>query len=316
MTPEFALIAKHFSRAPKHASLGVGDDCALLSAPPGFELAISTDTLVCGTHFFPDANPRDLGHKALAVNLSDLAAMGAMPRAVLLALTLPRVDDAWLAEFARGFWALADEHGMDLIGGDTTRGPLSMTLTVIGEVETGRALRREGAKAGDDLWVSGELGGAALALMHLQGKLSLQEWEQTAMLPRLLRPAPRVALGRAMLGCADAAIDISDGLIADVGHICARSRLGAIVEWDRIPLPAALRAQPEPVRRACALAGGEDYELAFTAPENARDAIESLAVATRVGCMHVGLEGVQVRDSRGQTIPLAHAGFDHFGGAG
>lgn len=316
MTPEFALIAKYFSRMPKRATLGVGDDCALFQHSHGFEIAVSTDTLVAGTHFFPDANPRDLGHKALAVNLSDLAAMGAVPRAVLLAITLPSVDDHWLSEFASGFWALADAHGVDLIGGDTTRGPLSMTLTVLGEIESGRALRRDGAQAGDDLWVSGELGGAALALRHLTGEVKLSEHDARSVLPRLHQPQPRIALGRALVEEANSAIDISDGLIADVGHLCERSGLGAVIEWDRMPMQDALRAQPEAVRQSCVLAGGDDYEMAFTAPVALRDTILALTNVTRIGNMTGEVQGVQVMDSSGNAIPLLHRGFDHFAGQG
>ena len=316
MTPEFDLIAKYFSRVPKRASLGVGDDCALLTATPGLEMAISTDTLVAGTHFFPDADPRDLGHKALAVNLSDLAAMGAVPRAVLLALTLPQVNDAWLSEFAGGFWALANEYDVDLIGGDTTRGPLSMTLTVIGEVEQGRALKRSGAKADDDLWVSSTVGGAALALMHMKGQVRLADADASAMASLLHRPRPRVALGRALQGLANAAIDISDGLMADVGHLCECSGLGAVIEWDRIPMPKTLGEQPGEIRQACALAGGDDYELAFTAPAAKRDAIAALAQATRIGAMRRDVNGVTVIDREGRTMPLSRRGYDHFGAAG
>lgn len=279
-------------------------------------MAISTDTLVAGTHFFPDADPRDLGHKALAVNLSDLAAMGAVPRAVLLALTLPQVGDAWLAEFAVGFWALADAHGVDLIGGDTTRGPLSMTLTVIGEVEQGRALKRSGAKPDDDLWVSNTVGGAALALMHMNGQIQLDEASAQAVMPFLHRPMPRIALGRALQGIASAAIDVSDGLAADVGHLCERSGLGAVIEWDRVPLPEVLREQTDEVRRACALSGGDDYELAFTAPAAKRDEIAALAQATRIGATRREVNGVTVIDREGRTMPLNRRGYDHFGAAG
>ena len=222
MLSEFELIAKYFTPTVANAVLGVGDDCALLRVSPGCELAVSTDTLVSGTHFFPDADAEKLGHKALAVNLSDLAAMGALPRYVLLALTLPKVDEPWLAQFSRGFLRLASEFGVELIGGDTTRGPLSITLTVMGEVGVGCALRRDGAQDGDDIWVSGELGAAALALKHLQGSTTLQNDVFSAAAERLYCPSARVALGRALIGIAKSAIDVSDGLAADLGHLCER----------------------------------------------------------------------------------------------
>ncbi|MBL8520273.1 MAG: thiamine-phosphate kinase [Betaproteobacteria bacterium] len=315
MSPEFALIEQYFTRAPRHAALGVGDDCALWSPAAGFELALSTDTLVSGTHFFPDADPHGLGHKALAVNLSDLAAMGAIPRAALLALTLPRVEPAWLEAFAAGFWALAEAFDVDLVGGDTTRGPLSITLTVLGEVEQGRALRRDGAKAGDDLWVSGDLGGAALALRLVQGLCADPVADVEALKVRLNRPQPRVALGRALLPIAHAMIDVSDGLVADVGHLCERSGLGAEIEWSRVPMPDGLRDVQESLRLACVLAGGDDYELAFAAPAAQRSAVEALGGVTRIGSMVAGVEGVRVLDASGSPIRVERPGFDHFGHA-
>ena len=317
MTPEFDLIAKYFTRPVANALLGVGDDCALIRVATGRELAISTDTLVSGTHFFPGADPLKLGHKALAVNLSDLAAMGAMPRYVTLALTLPAVDAAWLEAFSRGFFKLADEAGIELIGGDTTRGPLSMTLTAFGEVPAGKALRRDGARAGDDIWVSGSLGGAALALRHLQGALVLKHIVLVHALERLHLPAPRNALGCALVDVAHSAIDISDGLIADLTHICGRSGLAAVVEWPSVPLsPTLLSVGPE-FRVPCALAGGDDYELCVTASENRRAAIEAIAAATgvaltRIGKMQAGNPQVIVQDERGAPMHVVAAGFDHF----
>ncbi len=317
MTPEFDLIAKYFTRPVKSASLGVGDDCALIAVSPGHELAISTDTLASGTHFFPDADPAKLGHKALAVNLSDLAAMGAVPRYVTLALTLPAIDGQWLAAFSSGFFKLADEFGVELIGGDTTRGPLSMTLTVFGEVEIGKALRRDRALAGDDIWVSGSLGGAALALRHLQGTAALKPGVAERALERLYTPSPRIALGRGLVPIAHAAIDISDGLVADLQHICERSGLAATIEWPSVPLsPSLLSIGPE-LRVLCALAGGDDYELCFTASENMRSRLVSIAAQlgvplTRVGKMQAGNPEVTVHDERGDTLKLHAAGFDHF----
>ncbi len=317
MTPEFDLIAKYFTRPVKRASLGVGDDCALIDVSAGCELVISTDTLVSSTHFFADADPAKLGHKALAVNLSDLAAMGAAPRYVMLALTLPSIDEKWLAAFSAGFFKLADEFGVELIGGDTTRGPLSITLTVFGEVETGKALRRDRALAGDDIWVSGSLGGAALALRHLQGAMVLKPGVVESVLERLHTPLPRIALGLALLDIAHAAIDVSDGLVADLKHICERSGLAAAIEWPSIPLsPSLLSVGPE-VRIACALAGGDDYELCFTAPENVRSKLESIAAQldiplTKIGKMQAGDPEVVVQDERGKALKLDVDGFDHF----
>lgn len=309
MPSEFDLIARFFSRPAANAVLGVGDDCALLTPTPGHTLAVSTDMLVAGRHFFPDADPEALGHKALAVNLSDLAAMGATPRWALLALALPAADEAWLAAFSRGLYTLADVHGVALVGGDTTRGPLNISITVLGEVAADKALRRDAAQVGDDIWVSGELGGAALALAHLKGEIDLGIHAE-ACLQRLHRPTPRLALGRALSGVAHAAIDISDGLLADLAHILERSGVGAEIELSRLPLAPAFAAFPERVV-SCALAGGDDYELCFTAPENLRDHIEALG-ATRVGEI-TAQSGCRVRDANGQPLTVATAGFDHFG---
>lgn len=317
MSPEFESIAKYFTRPVKNATLGVGDDCALITVSPGNELAISTDTLVSGTHFFPDADPEKLGHKALAVNLSDLAAMGALPRYVTLALTLPSVDEHWLAAFSRGFFSLADEAHVELIGGDTTRGPLAITLTAMGEVGAGQALRRSGAKAGDDIWVSGTLGGAALALKHLQGAvvLSADVFERAALL--LDKPTPRIALGRALVGVATSAIDISDGLVADLTHICERSALTAEIIWPDIPVFSGLLSVSEQQRIECALAGGDDYELCFTVPAIMRDKLKRISadsglILTRIGSMRAGQPRVRVSDAGGREINVHAAGFDHF----
>ncbi|MEO8104109.1 MAG: thiamine-phosphate kinase [Betaproteobacteria bacterium] len=317
MTPEFDLIAKYFTRPATRARLGVGDDCALIAVADGCELAISTDTLVSGTHFFADTDPEKLGHKALAVNLSDLAAMGATPRYVTLALTLPAIDHAWLEGFSRGFVQLADESGVELIGGDTTRGPLSMTLTVFGDVPAGRAMRRDGARAGDDIWVSGALGGAALALRHLRGEVVLPDAVRDRALERLHRPVARNALGCALRDAAHAAIDISDGLVADLTHICERSGLSAVIDWPAVPLSPVLLSMGLDVRIACALAGGDDYELCFTADEGNRKALEAIALdtgvaLTRIGKMRTGDSRVQVRDEHGEPMPIVAAGFDHF----
>ncbi len=326
MTPEFNLIARFFTRLTKRAALGIGDDCALIKVSTGCELAISTDTLVEGVHFFPHADAEKLGHKSLAVNLSDLAAMGASPRYVTLALTLPSIDDRWLTAFSRGFFALADEFDVELIGGDTTRGPLSITLTVMGEIEAGRALRRDGAKAGDDIWVSGTLGGAALALMHLQNKIQLQPHIFSRVEDRLHRPLPRITLGQTLLGAASAAIDISDGLVADLGHICERSKLSAMIERDLLPLAPSLMSVRVDLREGlineCALSGGDDYELCFTAPNSARVQIELAGskcgvAVTRIGTLKTldANQLVKVVDESGQDVRPKKSGFDHFAAA-
>jgi thiamine-monophosphate kinase len=318
MSPEFDLIHRFFVRGQRpgaHVKLGVGDDCALLAPTPGYELAVSTDTLVEGVHFFPGTDPESLGHKALAVNLSDLAAMGAIPRAALLAVTLPSVDESWLTAFAKGFFTLADAHHIDLVGGDTTRGPLSMTLTVMGEVEPGCSLRRDRAEVGDDVWVSGELGAAALAVRRRSGKESADQGWHPGNDARLDRPQPRIALGRSLIGKAHAAIDVSDGLLADLGHICELSKVAARLEWTAIPRSRALENQAPSICQACVLAGGDDYELVFTAPVNARRSIEALQTivpVSRIGIIVAGVPRVEVLDVDGSHIDFAGAGFDHF----
>ena len=320
---EFELIDTYFRRPARHAALGVGDDCALLETPSGLQLAVSCDTLVEGRHFAPAVDARSLGHKALAVNLSDLAACGARPSAFLLALTLPRVDEVFLAAFAQGLWALADLYAMDLIGGDTTSGPLSMTITVFGDVPRGQALLRSGARAGDDVWVSGTLGDARLALEAQRGRLSAAT---PAMLDaaraRLDWPAPRVALGQALRGVASAAVDVSDGLLADLGHVVEASshaaglRLGARIDADALPLSEGVAALAPPWRLDCALAGGDDYELCFTAAPQHAKAVEAAAraagvPATRIGRIEPG-GGVQVLQADGRRIEREFGGFDHF----
>ena len=332
MTPEFALINRYFKRPSSDAdvALGIGDDCALLRSKPGVELAISTDTLGAGIHFFPDADPEKLGYKALAVNLSDLAAMGGTPRFVMLSLTLPSIDDAWLEPFSRGFFALADQYKISLIGGNTTRGPLSISITIFGEIGSGSGLQRDAARAGDDIWVSGSLGAASLALLHHQEKITLPPNVFRAVEARRLMPTARVELGQALLGVAHAAIDLSDGLLADLGHIAERSNCQAVINRDDVPIHAGLLNLRADQRDACALAGGDDYELCFTAPELARQTIlnigEQLAVAvTRIGKMHDGKcksgskggskngsIGVVVINGAGQDITPAMHGFDHF----
>jgi thiamine-monophosphate kinase len=315
---EFTLIDRYFARPTPGAVLGPGDDCALVAPTPGMELAITTDMLVEGTHFLPGTDPEALGWKTLAVNLSDLAAMGASPRWVLLAGSLPQVDEAWLAAFSRGFFALARAHGVDVIGGDTTRGPLNLCVTAIGEVPAGQALRRDRAGAGDDLWVSGRPGLAALGLADLQGRLRLPDELREACVTALQRPQPRVALGLALRGLASAAIDVSDGLLGDLSHILERSQLAAEIGLAALPtLPAGVDA--EAARRA-QLAGGDDYELIFSAPPARRQQIENLAKPlalplTRIGQLRslaADTPCLLVRDAAGQALHLDKLGYDHF----
>ena len=320
MLSEFELIARYFDRpqAPDNVvKLGVGDDCALLAPPPGQTLAISTDMLVEGRHFFAGADPEKLGHKALAVNLSDLAAMGAKPMAFTLALSLPSADENWLAGFARGLFALADAEGIRLIGGDTTRGPLNLCITVLGSVPVDEALRRDAAKNGDDLWVSGTLGDARLALEVLQGKLTLTPALLSLAEERLHRPTPRCALGMALRGIAHAAIDVSDGLLGDLGHLLARSQLGAEIDAASLPAGSALSEQPADKQTDYMLNGGDDYELCFTAPPEQRDAVLSAAASantsvTRIGRLKLGA-GIQILDTAGKSLPFTSQSFDHFG---
>jgi len=265
---EFELIERFFKRPARHADLGVGDDCALLSPRPGHQLALSVDALVEGRHFLSTVAPERLGHKCLAVNLSDLAACGARPLAFTLALALPQVDEPWLAAFSRGLFALADMHGCELIGGDTTQGPLNISITVLGDVTQGQPLLRSGAKrAGDDIYVSGTLGDARLALEAFRGQIELPTEVLRACRQRLECPTPRVALGMALRGIASAAADISDGLLGDLGHILAQSGVGARIELPQTDrLLATACVLPEPWQRTCTLSGGDDYELVFTAP--------------------------------------------------
>ncbi len=318
MSSEFELIARYFTRPTRRAVLGVGDDAALFRVGKGMELAVSTDMLVSGTHFFADADPRRLGHKTLAVNLSDMAAMGARPRWALLSLALPKVDSAWLRAFSSGFHALADAHEVELIGGDTTRGPLNLCVTIFGEVPRGRALRRDRARVGDDVWVSGELGSAALAVALQQGRISMAAAVAERCKRSLDRPQPRVALGLGLRGLANAAIDISDGLVADLGHICERSSLGADVWFDRIPGAKALAAVADrKLAERALVAGGDDYELCFTASVKHRARIEALGARVgvrlqRIGSMRKG-QGVSLFDGDGRARAVQVRGFDHFG---
>jgi len=279
--------------------------------------AISTDTLIEGRHFLSTVAPERLGHKALAVNLSDLAACGARPVAFTLALALPRVDEAWLAGFAAGLFALADVHDIELVGGDTTAGPLTLNLTVLGEVPTGSALLRSGARPGDDLWVSGTLGDARLALEGFRGTVDLPGEVFTAVRRALELPQPRVGLGMALRGIASAAIDLSDGLLGDLGHLLERSGVGAEVVLADIPHSPALAAQPAPLRQRCLLAGGDDYELLFTASADQREAVMAAAQAAKVAVHRIGrmvpARSLTVRGEQGEALDLRGLqAFDHF----
>ena len=287
----------------------MGDDGALLRPDAGLDLAVTTDMLVEGRHFLSGAEPRALGHKALAVNLSDLAAMGATPRWATLALALPAIEPSWLEAFSAGLFALAERFHVDLVGGDTTRGALhTISITAIGEVPPGLALERAGARPGDDVWVSGELGGAALGLARPQIAEAAK---------RLHLPEPRVELGERLRRLAHSAIDVSDGLAGDLAHILERSHVGATLEYARIPKCAAFEKLNDPeLEKSCVLSGGDDYELVFTAPGAHRGELESLArelglPLTRIGGIHGGDTRLTVLDGNGK--PIAHrGGFDHF----
>ena len=316
MPGEFELIARHFAAltpARGGVVLGPGDDAALLDLPPGHELVVTVDTLVAGVHFFDDCPPAALGHKALAVNLSDLAAMGAEPAWALLALTLPVADDAWLAQFASGFAALAREFDVSLVGGDTCRGPLAISVTALGHAPRGQALRRRGARPGDGVYVSGEIGAAGLAVQARRGEIMLPAALATHAARRLDYPQPRVALGLALRGLASAAIDVSDGLLADLGHICASSGVGARLELARLPLPEGALGV---ATRESLVSSGDDYELCFTVPPRHESALGALAAKvgcalTRIGRIDAA-PGLWLIDEAGQSRPAAQAGHDHF----
>ncbi len=316
MPGEFELIARHFTRPVSRAALGVGDDCALLRVDPGMQLAVSCDMLVEGRHFLSTVAPDRLGHKALAVNLSDLAACGAEPLAFTLALALPRADDVFAAGLAQGLLALAQQHDIELVGGDTTAGPLNICITVIGQVPPGQALLRSGARVGDDIWVSGLLGDARLALEVFRGTVALSgpDFEQVRRAMEL--PQPRVALGLALRGVASSAIDLSDGLLGDLGHILQRSGVGAQLQLETLPRSALLGTQDAALQHTCVLAGGDDYELLFTAAAGRRGDV--LAAAQQIGvrvtrCGVITAEpGLQLLDAAGRPVTTNQRGFDHF----
>jgi thiamine-monophosphate kinase len=321
MLSEFDLIKQYFRRdrpAGPHTVLGIGDDCALLAPSPGKQLAVSSDMLVEGRHFFAGADPFQLGHKSLAVNLSDLAAMGAAPLGFTLALALPSADPAWLAGFSRGLFALADAHGCELVGGDTTRGPLNICITIFGELVPGQALRRDAACSGDDIWISGTLGDARLALAACLDEVKLDADAYALAAARLHAPTPRVALGRLLAEgrLAHAALDISDGLVGDLGHILTASRVGAVLDVDALPAGPVLARQPPDLRRRFSAAGGDDYELCFTAPAANREAIVAAGAAcgtavTRVGTIEAA-PGLRLTDGTGAALDLRLQGWDHF----
>jgi thiamine-monophosphate kinase len=314
---EFELIDRYFKRPVTRNPLGVGDDCALLAPAPGMQLAVTCDMLVEGRHFLPTVDPFKLGHKALAVNLSDLAACGAKPLAFTLALSMPQADEAWLEPFSRGLLALADEYGCELVGGDTTRGPLNLCITAFGEVLQGQALLRSGARAGDDIYVSGTLGDARLALEVFRGTLSVSADVFEAARARMEQPTPRVALGLSLRGIATSAIDVSDGLLGDLGHILRQSSVGARIETS---VAAGLMAVPgtldENERLEYVLAGGDDYELVFTAPAVRRDAVQAAAREAHIPVTRIGRieaePGLRLVDSQGREIQQRYGSFDHF----
>jgi thiamine-monophosphate kinase len=318
---EFELIDRYFARDGARGSrvdLGIGDDCALIDGGPELQWAITTDMLVEGVHFLAGADPESLGHKALAVNLSDLAACGAQPRCFFLAIALPRADEPWLAAFTRGMFALADAHGCTLAGGDTTRAlaGVTITITALGEVPRGQALLRAGAAAGDEVWVSGTLGDGALGLACRLGEQALPEADARAAIERLERPQPRVALGLAVRGVASAAIDVSDGLAGDLGHLLKASGLAATVDWNSVPRSPALRRCDAAVQQRYVLSGGDDYELLFAAPPAAVHAVQAAGAeagvsVTRIGYLREGT-GLTVVDADGRAVDIATRAFDHF----
>jgi len=313
---EFALIAKYFTR-PAQADLGVGDDAALIRVRPGYQLAVSADMSVAGTHFFVDIDPFAIGWKSMAVNVSDMAAMGAEPKWATLSIALPEVDGSWLQRFSDGLFACADAFGVSLIGGDTTRGPLNIAINIMGEVPQGQALQRNGAQVGDDIWVSGMLGQAALWLQHRLGKLDVHAEDVAALATAMHHPQPRVALGLALRGMATAALDISDGLLADLAHILEASAVGAELDWAAMPKPLLpLSSVTDTVLQQAVLAGGDDYELCFTAAPQHRDTLQALSTQLRLPLSRIGKvtahAGLQVFNGEAR-IDLSQKGYAHFG---
>ncbi|WP_048438434.1 thiamine-phosphate kinase [Caenimonas sp. SL110] len=314
---EFDLIDRYFKRPVRRNAMGIGDDCALLAPAAGMQLAVSSDMLVEGRHFLSTVDPARLGHKALAVNLSDLAACGARPLAFTLALSMQQADEAWLEPFSRGLLALADAHECELVGGDTTKGPLNICITVFGEVPTGMSLLRSGARAGDDIYVSGAVGDARLALEVFRGTLSIPGEAFEAARARMEQPTPRVALGQALRGIATAAIDVSDGLLGDLSHILRQSRVGAVIETSAAMQLMAAGAHLDDDRRLeYTLAGGDDYELVFCAPPAMRAAVEAASRSAATPVTRIGRveheRGLRLVDARGEPMLRHYASFDHF----
>jgi thiamine-monophosphate kinase len=330
---EFDLIWRFFKAGSEFMAqnqtdqvlLGIGDDCALLQPDAAQSLAVTSDMLVEGRHFFAGANPEWLGHKALAVNLSDLAAMGAKPAGFTLALALPRADSDWLAQFSQGLFRLAQQWQCPLIGGDTTQGPLTICITALGHVPAAAAIKRSGAKVGDDIWVSGTLGDARLALGALRSEWPLDHSSLETILHRMHQPEPRIALGIQLRGIASSALDVSDGLLGDLSHILKASQVNAEVLIDQLPTSSTLAKQTERLRRQCAANGGDDYELCFTAPKNKRVEIESLGTVllplSRIGSITSDTNGAKptliLRDANGNLLSAADSSmlsqsFDHF----
>lgn len=314
---EFDLIHRHFTRSTRHTNLGVGDDAALISISQGMELAISADMLVAGTHFFADCDPYQLGWKSLAVNISDMAAMGAIPRWATLAIALPEESEPWLSEFSKGFFACADVFNVDLIGGDTTRGPLNISVQIMGEVPTGKAIKRSGAKVNEDIWVSGKLGDAAMTLAVMEQHFDLDLSDLNQIKNALHTPQPRVALGQALLGVASSAIDISDGLLADLGHILKASKLGAIIRLNQVPISDTVHKNLHLNQvKNMVLAGGDDYELCFTAPSNKHAEITSLCKTLNLSLSHIGHitanTDLIVHGLDDEILNIKETGFDHF----
>jgi thiamine-monophosphate kinase len=316
---EFELIERFFKRAARQADVGIGDDCAIWTPSPGHQLAISADMLVEGRHFLSTVNPGDLGHKALAVNLSDLAACGATPRAFLLSLSLPRVDEDWLSGFSEGLFALADVQGCELIGGDTTQGPLNVSITVMGEVPAHQAILRSGAQAGDDVYVSGHLGDARLALEAFRGTISLPQSVFELARSRMERPQPRTALGVSLRGVASAMADISDGLLGDLGHILNASCVGAEIDSAAIQNLMLTRdawACPHDLLHRCVLSGGDDYELVFTCHPDNKQRLLALSEACGTPVTRIGRITADPRllllSEDGGVLPNTFRSFDHF----
>ena len=324
---EFQIIEKFFTYQTFGAwkSQGVGDDCAIIDMGAG-RIAVTCDMMALGTHFLPDADPEDVGYKALAVNLSDLAAAGAVPRAFFLSIGLPRRDDGWLADFSRGLMKLARESGCALLGGDTTRtpevqgrhAPVTISITAMGDLPAGMGLTRKGAKPGDDIWVSGTVGDAYAALKCRWGAWSVMPDLEPELFARMDRPTPRIALGQALLGAASAAADISDGLLADLGHILERSGVSAEIEWEKIPTSVALQSMTPARQHEAALAGGDDYELIFTAPPSSAERIYEAGLLSGTPVTRIGRviertsRAVTVRTPDGLPVLLVTEGFDHF----